>query len=415
MITKGAMATNPPKTTQQSPQQLGLTRLSPGVFRDKQGNLTDSRGRITRRASQPSAQKPKPTTPPPVGTTPPPIPAPGTETPATEVQDTPIAQIPDSPQITAPTPPPSLTGAPAAETPKDAPIFTAENLFKSAGDFYGNYDPTKIGSMVQPQFTQQMQEAGNSIYDEFSRRAEPEFERQRAALEQQMYERGLDPNSQGARLQMDQLMQQQNDARQSIRNQATQQSMAYQQQLFNQGQSIFGQPADIASKLSAPYLESMRLQGEATARKENLANDLTKLATQFSNDEKILAQDIAGKLQIGNFDLEADLKKLRESSNNTVRELAVQLENDLAKIKAGGAVDARNLKIQGQTQTRVAGIGAGASVRAAQLGADASTFDTIMRAYNPTGGGEGTSGYNKAMEKALEILGPAVVKAITGG
>jgi hypothetical protein len=293
--------------------------------------------------------------------------------------------------------------------------FTGESLFGSAEEFYNNYDPTKIGSMVQPQFTEQMQQAGNAIYDDFSRRAEPEFERQRAGLEQQMYERGLDPNSQGARLQMDQLMQQQNDARQSIRSQATQQGMAYQQQLFNQGQSIFGQPADIASKLSAPYLESMRLQGEATARKENLANDLTKLATQFSNDEKILAQDIAGKLQVGNFDLEADLKKLAASSNNTVRELGVQLANDLAKIKAGGAVDARNLKIQGQTQTRVAGIGAGASVRAAQIGADASTFDTIMRAYNPTGGGQGTSGWNKGMEKALEILGPAVVKAITGG
>jgi len=317
------------------------------------------------------------------------------------------------------------------------PIYTAEGLFGSAGQFYTDVDPRNMGSMVQPQFTQQMQQAGDAIYNEFSRRAEPEFERQRAALEQQMYERGLDPNSQGARLQMDQLMQQQNDARQSIRNQATQQAMAYQQQLFGQGQSIYGMPANIAATLGAPYLENLKaqteLQGrrelfqfeegqqareieaENLARRENFANDLTKLATQFGNDERLLAQDIEGKLRLGNFDLEADLKKLAASSDNAVRELGIQLQNDLAKIKASGAMDLKLAKVQGQTSRDVARIGGSASVRGSQIAADAATFDSIMRAYNiGDGGGGSTSAKNKFMEKLLEIGGPALIDKIFG-
>ena len=356
-MARGAMGNNPPRTMQRTPEQLGLQRLSAGVYRDKQGNLTDSTGRITRRAQQPKPATPSPTPafapvtppPPPVQQQPAPTPTsnqitmgrgefaqgtsfdrsalPGdfnwqtyvnnyedlrkagidTENEALahyylhgrtegrnyggqpQQQPAPVQTTPGTPppqeKTPTETPPPIVgdttggtggtgTGAFGTDITNQNmdPTFTAEKLFGSAGQFYTDIDPRSMGSMVQPQFTQQMQQAGDAIYSEFSRRAEPEFERQRAALEQQMYERGLDPNSQGARLQMDQLMQQQNNARQSIRNQATQQAMAYQQQLFGQGQTIYGQPAEIASKLSAPYLESMRLQGEATARKENLAN-----------------------------------------------------------------------------------------------------------------------------------------------
>jgi hypothetical protein len=50
-MAKGAMGVDPKKTKQKSPTELGLTRLSPGVYRDKFGNTTDSRGKVTRYAS----------------------------------------------------------------------------------------------------------------------------------------------------------------------------------------------------------------------------------------------------------------------------------------------------------------------------------------------------------------------------
>ena len=460
-MAKGAMGSNPPRTTQQTPEQLGLRRLSNKRYLDGKGNLTDANGKIIKRADKvqssdlgltrlsqgiyqdmdgnrtdnkgnilprdnkgnlqigrpsqppppPPPVQPTPVTPPPpppVQTQPvtPPPPPPVQEQPVTpppppvQQQPAPVEPAPVQPAPVQPAPLPEVPSTPPAvvqdttgatggmvgnmgqrderkggafgtnPTERNAnPIYTAEGLFGSAGQFYTAENPKNIGSMVQPQFTQQMQQAGDAIYNEFTRRAEPEFERQRAALEQQMYERGLDPNSQGARLQMDQLMQQQNDARQSIRNQATQQAMAYQQQLFGQGQTIYGMPANIAATLGAPYLENLKaqteLQGrrelfqfeegqqareieaENVARRENFANDLTKLATQFGNDERLLAQDIEGKLRLGNFDLEADLKKLAASSDNAVRELAVQLQNDLAKIKASGAMDLKLAKVQG--------------------------------------------------------------------
>ena len=556
-MARGAMGNNPPRTMQRTPEQLGLQRLSAGVYRDKQGNLTDSTGRITRRAQQPKPATPSPTpAPAPVTSPPPPVqqqPAPtvnpnqitmgkgefaqGTsfdksalpgdfnwQTYVNNYEDLrkagintenealahyylhgrtegrnygappPVQQQPTPTQPTPVEQPPveekpvpivqdttggtgatgtgggaaggtgaTGTGGGAAggtggmvnnmgqrderqggafgtnPTERNAnPIYTAEGLFGSAGQFYTAENPKNIGSMVQPQFTQQMQQAGDAIYNEFTRRAEPEFERQRAALEQQMYERGLDPNSQGARLQMDQLMQQQNDARQSIRNQATQQAMAYQQQLFGQGQSIYEMPANIAATLGAPYLENLKaqtdLQGkrelfqfeqaqqareieaENVARRENFANDLTKLATQFGNDERLLAQEIEGKLKLGNFDLEADLKKLAASSDYAVKELGIQLQNDLTKIKASGAFDLKLAKVQGQTSRDVARIGGSASVRGSQIAADASTFDTIMRAYGiGNGGGGSTNAKNKFMEKLLEVGGPALIDKIFGG
>lgn len=216
----GALAKEPSK------RPSNLVRTSPGVYKDpKTGALYNSAGRMTRPGqggAMKAEPKPKKATPP-VTTTP--------------VQDQ--------------APPPQNQGP--------API-KPEDVVTTMANEYTNFDPNQIMTQQQPAFTQSMQQAGDAQYNEYMRRAEPEFSRQRQQLEQQLIERGLDPQGEAFKYNMDQLSQQQNDARQAARAQATQAGVDYQQQLFNQGTKLAGMPAEIAGQFMQPY--AIGLQGQ---------------------------------------------------------------------------------------------------------------------------------------------------------
>jgi hypothetical protein len=220
---KGALAKEPSK------RPGNLVRTSPGVYKDpKTGALFNSAGRMTR-PGKGGAMKAEPK--------PKPKPAPVAPAP---VQTAPTEQQPPQDQGPAPIKP--------------------EELYGNMANYYRNFDPNQIMTGMQPQFTESMQQAGDAQYNEFMRRAEPEFGRQRQQLEQQLIERGLDPQGEAFKYNIDQLSQQQNDARQSARAQATQAGIDYQQQMFNQGTKLAGMPAEIAGQFAQPY--NIGLQGQ---------------------------------------------------------------------------------------------------------------------------------------------------------
>jgi hypothetical protein len=216
----GAMTKEPNK------RPSNLVRVSPGVYKDpRTGALHNSAGRMTRPGqggAMKAEPKPKPVTPAPVEAAP---------------QDQ--------------GPPPQDQGP--------API-KPEDVYTIMGNKYRDFDPNQIMTGMQPQFTESMQQAGDAQYNEYMRRAEPEFGRQRQQLEQQLIERGLDPQGEAFKYNMDQLSQQQNDARQGARAQATQQGVDYQQQMFGQGTTLAGLPATIAGQFAQPY--NINLQGQ---------------------------------------------------------------------------------------------------------------------------------------------------------
>jgi len=280
-MAKGAMGVDPKKTKPKSPEELGLSRVSPGVYRDKYGNLTNSSGKVTRYASnnkdKRSIANPNPSKPTTV--------APVNTQPTQDVGTTQPQQIDGG------------TGGGVNTTPEITPENIGKDLYGDAGDFYNRNLPENMGNFIQPQFTQQMQQAGNAIYDEFSRRAEPEFQRQIAAKEQELFERGIDPSNENYKLQMDQLMQQQNDARQSMRNQATQQGMGYQQQLFGQGQTIYGMPANIATSMGQPYMAQMQANIAEQQAARDRAFQEKMAATGFERGKEMSAIEFANQMQ----------------------------------------------------------------------------------------------------------------------
>lgn len=216
----GAMTKEPNK------RPSNLVRVSPGVYKDpRTGALHNSAGRMTRPGqggAMKAEPKPKPVTPAPVEAAP---------------QDQ--------------GPPPQDQGP--------API-KPEELYGNMANYYRDFDPNQIMTGMQPQFTESMQQAGDAQYNEFMRRAEPEFAKQQQAREQQLVERGLDPRGEAFKDSMNELAQQQNDARQSARAQATQAGVDYQQQMFGQGTTLAGLPATIAGQFAQPY--NINLQGQ---------------------------------------------------------------------------------------------------------------------------------------------------------
>lgn len=260
--------------------------------------------------TEPAPQQPPATTVPPASTEPAPTtPAPAAPTPPRIGETAP-------PSTQAPTP--NMSNSPAfgsTESTESVPTGgeaekRSTDIYNQMMEFYKNFNAKDIFKNAQPEFDTSMQQAGDAIYNEFSRRSEPEFARQRADLERVLMERGIDPSSEQYTYQMNQLAQQQNDARQSARNQAAQQGLAYQAQLFGQGKDIALMPMSIASQVQAPALA----EGQ-------FGRDIYKIGIQGAEDRKLV------EAQFKN-----DLQMLDEKSRNEMEQLVAKGNIDLANI-----------------------------------------------------------------------------------
>lgn len=151
---------------------------------------------------------------------------------------------------------------------------TSANLYNQLAEYYKNFNPQQMAQQAQPGFTQGMQQAGDALYNEYMRRAEPELQRQQQATQQSLVERGLDPRGEAYKDAMMQLAQQQNDIRLAAQSRAAQEGAAYQQQLFGQAQAQAMMPAQLAQAFSGPMQSFQEYQQQMALQKPELANRL---------------------------------------------------------------------------------------------------------------------------------------------
>lgn len=135
----------------------------------------------------------------------------------------------------------------------------AETGFRGASDLYGQmqqqfqgFNPYQVQSQYNPVFSQEMERARQNVMSQFDRRNAEEFQRQDLATQQQIAERGLDPNSPAAQALMKQNTQRQDLARQEAMSSAEQAAMGVQQQMYGQAMSTATMPYEIYGSTFAP-------------------------------------------------------------------------------------------------------------------------------------------------------------------
>lgn len=136
-----------------------------------------------------------------------------------------------------------------------------EQGFEQGGQAYGDivnrfrgFDPSQMQAQYQPQFQQEMDRYRQNIMGQFERRNAEEFQRQDIATQQQIAERGLDPNSPAAQALMKQNAQRQDLARQEAMSAAETGAYGIQEQAFGQAYKQSMLPYQQFEAISAPYM-----------------------------------------------------------------------------------------------------------------------------------------------------------------
>lgn len=197
----GALSTNPSNKPAANKPPEGLRRLSPGVYRNPQGQLVNSKGkRIDSRGRPVKVAPTKPTAPAPVGT----------------------------------------PNAPAGSVEEQFRRLSPEQQAAEMGTDYGAYmnqawaqEQARLAA-GRPDFSSQLESARQNVMGQFERTMGPEFQRQQMELRQRLAEQGIDPNSGAYQAQMKMLNDAQSNARQNAMSQAFTQGAEYEQQGFTQ-------------------------------------------------------------------------------------------------------------------------------------------------------------------------------------
>lgn len=239
---KGAMAKSPSDAAKkaQAAKQKDIVRVSPGVYRNKegqrvnaQGQRIDQRGRVIKvEAKQPPA-----------------------------------------------TPPPAAQQPPTFEQGLTGGMQQQLDYLTSQGQF----QPGDFGS--------QMQAAYGNVMQNFERTMAPQFARQEADFHQMAAERGLDPNSEAYRSLRQQMGQEQESMRAAAMSQAQTAAQAVQQQAFGQAATQYQMPATMLGAYAPFYGEI----GEQQRFGQGLTWEQQKLAQQHQQQMEQLR--LQGKLQ----------------------------------------------------------------------------------------------------------------------
>lgn len=252
---KGAMGKDPslPKTSARGNWKYK------GKWVNKDGFLVDNYGKVLPNQKQPfvaAANNPfaKKDTKPPPGTTPP-----GNK---------------------KPSPPP-------VEQVVDDSFRQGAGAYKNIVDQFNKFDPNTVQSNYQPQFTDAMNQARDSMMGQFERRNADLFARERLQTEQNIVERGLDPNSPAAKQMMQELNDRQDRARQEAMNAAETQAYNVQQQGYNQATGLAMMPYEQFNAIQAPLAAGMQNQYSQQ-----------QLGQQFGYEQKLNEQKFRHQQQL---------------------------------------------------------------------------------------------------------------------
>ena len=246
---KGAMAQDPKE------KPKGLTRLSPGVYRDPKGNLVTSGGKpLPGRGRREDEKKPKP-----------------------------------KPTPTAPTTP----APPTPEELAEQPLRQGAEVYTDITDQFKEFDPYQMQQKYQMGFTEEMDRARQNVLSQFERRNAEQFGRERQSTQQAIAERGLDPNSPAAQAMVRDLNDREDRARQEAANAAEQAAYGVQEQAYKQSYQTALSPAEFYKSIETPFVAG--LQGQFASEQEKQRFEYEKqLAEQKFKQAKQLQRSGGG-------------------------------------------------------------------------------------------------------------------------
>lgn len=244
-----APATKAPAAKQKSPKELGLTRLSPGIYRNKEGQLVNTLGRRVDRSGRTVKI------------------APGKD-----------KKVKPPKQEVAP-PPPIQTGSEfltpfTEQTPGQQQTNIGTESGKSVMDYFGQLQ--QQGAFNPGDYAETYRQAVDNVMGEFELQNKEQFQYENSAMEQKIAERGIDPQGEQARRMRDQLYKNQDNARQQSMYQGEQFGRSLQQQRFEQDLSKYNVPASqlqaiqgyFAGQLGSVEAEKQRKYEAAQAEKD---------------------------------------------------------------------------------------------------------------------------------------------------
>lgn len=164
-----------------------------------------------------------------------------------------------------------------------------EQGFEQGGQAYGDiinrfrgFDPSQMQAQYQPQFQQEMDRYRQTFMDQFNRRNQEEFQRQDIATQQQIAERGLDPNSPAAQGLMKQNTQRQDLARQEAMSAAELGAYGIQEQAFGQAYKQQMLPYQMFESIAAPYMAGTQAyyQGQQLGQSQQFEAEQNRLTRQ---------------------------------------------------------------------------------------------------------------------------------------
>jgi hypothetical protein len=243
---KGAMAQDP------KDKPKGLTRLSPGVYRDPKGNLVTSGGKPLpgrgRDKDKDKDKKPKP-----------------------------------KPTPTAPTTP----APPTPEELAEQPLRQGAEAYTDITDQFKEFDPYQMEQKYEMGFTQEMDRARQNVLSQFERRNAEQFGRERQSTQQAIAERGLDPNSPAAQAMVRDLNDREDRARQEAANAAEQAAYGVNEQAFGQAYKTAMSPAEYFQAIQSPYVAGLQGQFASEQEKQRFEYEKQLAEQKFRQAQKL--------------------------------------------------------------------------------------------------------------------------------
>lgn len=216
-----------------TPKELGLTRVSPGIYRNKEGQLVNTLGRRVDRTGK-------------------------------------SVKVPAKKDRTPKTPPPPTGGAFPTPFNQQTPGQQQTNIGTETGESIMQYfnQLQQQGEFHPESYTDTYREAVHNVMGQFELQNREQFEYENANAEQMIAERGIDPQGPQADRIRSQLYDQQDQARQQAMYQGEQMGRALQQQRFEQDLTKYNIPASQLQALQG-YFSGQLGSVEAQRQREH--------------------------------------------------------------------------------------------------------------------------------------------------
>lgn len=253
---KGAMAQDPKE------KPKGLTRLSPGVYRDSKGKLVTSGGKpLPGRGRREDEKKPKP-----------------------------------KPTPTAPTTP----APPTPEELAEQPLRQGAEAYTDITGQFKEFDPYQMEQKYEMGFTQEMDRARQNVLSQFERRNAEQFGRERQSTQQAIAERGLDPNSPAAQAMVRDLNDREDRARQEAANAAEQAAYGVNKQASDQAYRAAMSPAEFYKSIETPFVAGLQGQFASEQEKQRFEYEKQLAEQKFRQAKQLQRSGGGGGSQDGN-------------------------------------------------------------------------------------------------------------------